>query len=148
LTGDNTDQVTLSIASGPGGLAGGSTNTGTVSGGIATFSNLLLDTAGSYTLGESATGGLTGPSSSSFTINAAAADHLSFSVQPSDTTAGAAISPAVQVKVFDQFNNLLTADNSDQVTLSVASGPAGFAAGSTTTVTVSGGIATFSNLLL
>src|SRR5205085_2550590 len=113
LTGDNSDQVTLSIASGPGGLAGGSTNTGTVSGGIATFSNLVLDTAGSYTLVESATGSLSGPGSSSFTLYAAVADHLGFGVQPSNTTAGLAISPAVQVKVFDLFGNLLTADNSD-----------------------------------
>jgi uncharacterized repeat protein (TIGR03803 family) len=82
------------------------------------------------------------------TVIPAAADHLGFSVQPSHTTAGVAISPAVQVKVFDKFGNLLTADNSDQVTVNVASGPGGFAAGSMNTVTVSGGIATFSNLVL
>jgi hypothetical protein len=148
LTADNSDQVTVSVVSGPGGFASGSTTTTTVSGGGATFSNLVLDTAGMYTLGETATGGITGPNSSSFTVNAAAADHLSFSVQPSNTTAGAAINAAVQVKVLDRFGNLLTADNSDQVTVSVASGPGAFAGGSTTTVTVSGGVATFSNLVL
>src|SRR4029077_15762505 len=109
---------------------------------------LVLDTAGGYTLSESATGNLTGPDSGSFTINPAAADHLSFSVQPSDATAGNAINPAVKVQVFDRFNNPATNDNSDQVTLSVASGPGPFAAGSTTTVTVGGGLATFSNLVL
>src|SRR5207253_620331 len=106
------------------------------------------NTAGSYTLGESATGGLTGASSSSFQVTAAAPNHLAFGVQPSTTTAGTAISPAVTVRILDQFNNLVSSDNTDQVTLSVASGPGGFTAGSTVTVTVSGGVATFSNLVL
>ena len=91
---DNSDKVTLAVASGPGGFASGSTTTVTVSGGIATFSNLILDTAGSYTLGESAPGGITGPASASFTVVPAAANHLAFGVPPSVTTAGVAISPA------------------------------------------------------
>ena len=83
----------------------------------------MLDAAGSYTLGLSATGGLSGPPSASFTVNPAAADHLAFGVQPSAATAGAAISPAVQVQILDAYGNLLTGDNSDRVTLSVAGGP-------------------------
>ncbi len=147
-TADNSDFVTLSVANGPGGFAGGSTTTAPVSGGVANFSNLLLDVAGVYTLGESATGGRHGPGSGSFTINPAAPDHLGFGVQAGDTATGAAITPAVTVDVFDQYDNLVTADNTDQVTLSVASGPDGFTGGSTTTVTAAGGIATFSNLVL
>jgi uncharacterized repeat protein (TIGR03803 family) len=146
LTTDNTDQVTLSIASGPGSFSAGSTATLTVSGGIATFSNLVLDTAGTYTLSESATSGLTGSISSSFTISPGSMGHLSFSVQPSKTAAGSAVAPAVQVEVLDQENNLITTDSSDQVTLAVASGPGGITSGGT--ATVSGGIATFSNLIL
>ncbi len=145
---DNSELVTLSVASGPGGFAGGSITTVTANGGVATFSNLILETAGTYTLGESATGGLTGPNSSSFTISPAAADHLGFSVEPGSSEVGYAISPPVMVQVFDKYGNLVSGDNSGQITLSVASGPAGFAAGSTTTVTVSGGIAIFSNLIL
>jgi len=38
----------------------------------------------------------------------------------SDTTAGVVISRAIQVQVLDLFNNRLTGDNSDQVTLAVA----------------------------
>jgi uncharacterized repeat protein (TIGR03803 family) len=144
LSTDNTDLVTLTIATGPGNLAG--TTTIAVSGGIATFSNLVLDTPGSHSLSESATGGLTGPNSNSFTINPVSMNHLSFSVQPSNTMAGSAVSPAVQVEVLDQNNSLVTTDNSDQVTLTVASVPGGIASGGT--ATVSGGIATFSNLIL
>ena len=145
---DNSDQVTLAVASGPGGFTAGSTLTATVGGGVATFSNLVLTVAGSYTLGESATGGLTGPASSRFNVSPAAADHLAFVVQPSTVVAGVAISPAVKVQILDRFGNLVIADNSDQVTLSVASGSGGFTGGSTTTATVSGGVASFSNLVL
>jgi hypothetical protein len=49
----------------------------------------------------------------------------------------------VQVKVLDQYGNLLTSDNSDQVTLSGVA----FASGSTT-ATAQKGIATFSNLVI
>src|SRR5439155_19089491 len=130
---DNTDQVTLSVASGPGGFTAGSTTTASVSAGIATFSNLVLNTAGAYTLGESGTGGITGPASASFTVVPAAADHLAFGVQPGTTVAGVAVSPAVTVRAFDRFGNLATNDNTDHVTLLVATGPGGFTVGSTTT---------------
>src|SRR5205814_2212749 len=145
---DNGAQVTVTVSSGTGGVTGGSTTTVTVSGGIATFGHLVLNTAGAYTLGESGTGVITGPSSASFTVVPAGADHLGFGVQPSTTVAGVAISPAVTVQVFDQFGNFASNDNSGQVTLSVASGPGGFAPTSTTTASVSAGVATFSNLIL
>ncbi len=147
LTSDNTDQVTIAVASGPGGFAGGSTTTVTVSAGVATFNNLVLDTAGSYTLSESATSSLNGPVSSNFTIAAAAVNQLAFGVQPANTSAGAAIAPAVTVKIEDQFGNLVTSDNSDHVTLA-ATGPGSFTGASTATVTANAGIATFSNLHL
>jgi hypothetical protein len=146
-TNDNSTQVTVSVASGPGGFAGGSATTATVSSGVASFANLVLNTAGNYTLGESATGGLTGPVSTSFTITPAGRDHLAFGIQPATATAGVAV-PTVTVRVFDVFGNLATNDNGTQVTLSKASGPGGFAAGSMTTAIASSGVATFSNLVL
>ncbi len=148
LSHDNSDQVSLYLASGKGGFDPASTTTVSVSGGYATFNNLVLDTAGNYTLGETATGGLSGPVSNNITVSPAAADHLSFSVVPSDSVAGVAIGPAVQVKVFDRFGNLRTNDNTSQVTVTVASGRGPFTPGSTVTATVFGGIATFSNLVL
>jgi uncharacterized protein YkwD len=146
-TGDNNDQVTLAVASGPAAFAAGSTTTVTVQGGVATFDHLILTAAGSYTLGASAPG-VAGPSSAAFVVSPAAADHLAFAVQPSPVVVGQTISPAVQVQVRDHFGNLITTDNSDQVTLGVATGPGGFTAGSTTTAAVSGGVATFDNLAL
>ena len=69
------------------------------------ISNLHLNAAGSYTLSAASTG-LTGATSNAFTVNATTADHLAFGQQPTNTTAGAAITPAVTVQVVDQFNNL------------------------------------------
>ena len=44
----------------------------------------------------------------------------------------------------DAFGNVVTSDTST-VTIAVASGPGGFAAGSTTSVAAVNGVATFSN---
>ena len=79
-------------------------------------------------------------------VNPAAADHLLFLQQPTDTAAGQMISPAVTVEVVDQFGNVVTSDNSDTVTLAIGSNPGGGTLSGTLTVTVSGGIATFSDL--
>jgi hypothetical protein len=152
FTSDTGRQITLSIASGPGGFASGSTVTATDIGGFATFSNLVFKTPGSYTLSESASGGLTGPNSDGFTVSPAGIGQLFFSVQPGRTTAGSAVGPAVQVELFDSFGNALTDDNTDTVTLTLdhtGKGPSVFNDGSNTrTASVSGGIATFSNLVI
>ena len=70
-TGDNSDQVTLSVSNGPSTQLGG-TLTETIAAGNAIFSNLLLDTTGSYTLAAVANlpgGGTLGPIvSSSFAV--------------------------------------------------------------------------------
>src|SRR5262249_32065598 len=94
----------------------------------------------------SGTGGITGPASSPFTVNAAAADHLGFFQQPTDVKAGVAVSPAVTVQVYDRFGNFASNDNTDHVTLSVATRPRGFAAASTTTASVANRAPTFPEL--
>jgi hypothetical protein len=149
LTADNSDQVTLAIATRPagGGFASNSTTSAAVSGGIAVFGKLILNTAGNYSLAASATGGVSGPNSSSFTVSPASIGQLFFSMQPSDTTAGSAIGPAVMVEVLDAFGNALTGDNSDTVTLilnNAGKGPSVFSDDNNTmTATVNGGFATF-----
>ena len=142
-TSDNSN-VTLAVNSGPGSLAG--TTTVAASSGVATFTSLSLATAGTYVLKASDTAdALSGFNSNSFTISPAAASKLVFVQQPTNTTIGVAIHPAVTVDVVDQFGNLIANDNSS-VTIGVASGPGTL--GGTTTVTASAGVATFSNLTL
>ena len=49
-----------------------------------------------------------------------------------------AISPAVSVRVVDQYNNLVTTDSTDQVTVALGANPGQAILGGTTTLTVSG----------
>src|SRR5439155_1161443 len=83
---------------------------------------------------------------SGFSITPSSADHLAFGQQPTNTAAGAAISPAVTVQVLDVNNNLVTGDSTDQITLTLANNPSGATLSGTNPVTVSGGVAKFSNL--
>ena len=73
-------------------------------------------------------------------------DHLVFLQQPSDTAAGQTIGPALMVEMVDRWGHVVSSDNSDTVTLSIGSNPSGGTLSGTLTVTVSGGIATFSDL--
>src|SRR5207302_1838818 len=83
--------VTLAIAANPGGGTLSGTTTIAAAGGIATFANLSIDKAGAgYTLAAT-DGALTGASSASFTVTAAAAHHLAIGQQPTSTSAGAFI---------------------------------------------------------
>jgi autotransporter-associated beta strand protein len=142
IVGSDSSDVTLAVATGPGSLLG--TVTVTAVNGVATFTGLSIDVAGSYTL--SATDGtLAGATSSSFTISPAAASKVAFVQQPLNSTAGDPISPAVTVGVEDQFGNIVTTDSSN-VTLSAASGPSALLG--TLTIAAQNGLATFNDLTL
>jgi hypothetical protein len=106
--------------------------------------NIVLNRA--QTLGITASDMMTGISgTTSFTIVPAAADHLVFLQQPTNTMAGQTISP-VMVAVVDQFGNVETGDNSDVITLSIGVNPGGGTLSGTLTMTDSAGVATFGDL--
>jgi protocatechuate 3,4-dioxygenase beta subunit len=85
--------------------------------------------------------------SASFSLsNTAAPTHLAFGQQPTSTIAGAALSPAVTVRLLDASNNVT--GSRAVVTLTIASGPTGGTLSGTTSVTAVNGIATFANLVL
>ena len=111
--------------------------------GVATFSDLSLSTAGTYTLSASSPS-LTSATSASFTISAPApkAVKLAFSVQPSNALTQATITPAVQVLVEDSSGTVVTTAT-NPVTLALVGGTG---LGGTLTVTPQNGVATFSNL--
>ena len=143
---DDTTVVTAaSVPVGSGPLRG--TTMETASGGIVTFTNLADNTAETIALQilERA-----GPRHGHFRIASwsvpAAASQLVIATQPSPTaTAGVAFSTQPVVYVEDQFGNIETGDNTTQVTaasLPMGSGPLQ----GTTTVTVSDGVATFTDL--
>jgi hypothetical protein len=139
-------KVTLAIKSGPAGSELSGTLNVAAQTGVATFSNVLLDTAGKYKL-TATHGTLTAAKSSKFTVSAAAASKLAFSVQPSSVTTNTAISPPIVVDVEDQFGNLVSTDNSD-VILSIKKGTASSILGGTLTIAADGGAATFDDVSL
>ena len=79
-----------------------------------------------------------------YTLSRQVDGQLVFGHQPSTTQVGQSVAPAVKVRVEDAYGALTT--SAANVSLSIASGPAGGTIGGTTTVAASGGIATFSNV--
>jgi hypothetical protein len=136
-----TNPVTLALV---GGTGLGGTLTVTPQNGVATFSNLSVSTAGSYTLSASSPT-LTSATSTGFTITAPSlptAVKLAFSVQPSNALTQATITPAVQVLVEDSTGTVVTTAT-NPVTLALVGGTG---LGGTLTVTPQNGVATFSDL--
>ena len=148
----STANVTLAITSGTGTtgahLSGGTTVTVAAVNGLATFSTLSIDSAGTgYTL-SATSGSLTGATSSAFTINAGTPSKLAFGQQPTSTTAGVSISPAVTVRILDAVGNLTAATSNVTLAITSGTGTAGahLSGGSSVTVAAVGGVATFGTL--
>jgi hypothetical protein len=142
ITGDDSN-VVANIVTGPTGASLGGVSTVADQSGQATFNDLILTKAGTYTIAFSQSS-VAGATTNTFTITAGAPASLTITQQPTNTTAGQAISPVI-VQVKDQYGNL--ADGSS-VSIAVATGPSNPSLGGTTTLATSGGIATFSNLSL
>jgi hypothetical protein len=136
-----TGQVTLAIGANPGaGTLSGTTTVNAVNG-VAVFSTLSIDKAGSgYTLVASSTG-LSDVTSPPFDILTGSANHLVFLTEPTDRVVGEKFSPALQVQVQDAGGNPVLV--AGQITL--ISSVTGTLSG-TATATPFLGTATFSNL--
>lgn len=141
-----TSQVTIALGSNPGSATLSGTTTVNAVAGIATFTNLSLNkVATGYTLIASSTG-VTSATSNPFNITAGAPAKLAFTVQPSNTVSGAAISPAVQVTIQDAAGN--TALVTNPVTIAIGTNPSFGTLSGTATVAAVNGVATFANLTL
>ena len=146
---DNTTVVTVAIVSGTGaaGAALTGTTTATAVAGVATFTNLGINMAGTgYQLRFTATN-VSEATSSTFAITAPAVRTLAVATQPQGAAPAATLSvqPAIQVR----SNGVLdAADNTTVVTASIAAGTgtAGAILSGTTTATAVAGVATFTNL--
>src|SRR5207247_393619 len=140
------DNVTLIIGTNPAGGALTGTTTVPAVAGVAAFSQLSIDKDGTgYTL--SAAAGSMDAASAPFNITAAPATQLVFTVQPVATTAGATISPAVQVTARDPLGRTVTSfDGNVTLTITAGTGTSGARLLGATTVTAVGGVATFSTL--
>jgi predicted outer membrane repeat protein len=110
---------------------------------VAKFTGLVENIAGQYQL-KASEGDLS--ASLTFVVIAGVPAQVVFLQQPTSATLSKPISPAVVVGFEDALGNITTASGS--VTMTVASGPGKFVAGSTTTVNAVSGKATFANLML
>ena len=147
LTPTFAGNVTLAIGTNPGGATLGGTPIVAATGGVATFNNISLNKTGSgYTLTASA-GGLTGATSGTFQISAAAASVLTFTVQPPANSAvtDVPISPAVVVTAQDPYGNTATSF-AGAVTMSLSTNPTGATLYGTLSATAAAGVASFGNL--
>lgn len=141
----STATVTLAIGNNAGGVGAALSGTTSVAAvqGVATFSNVSLNKAGNgYTLTASATG-LTGDTSTAFNVTAGAANRVKFSAQPTNTVAGAAMTPAVTVRIEDAFGNLTTSAADVSVALTA---PGGAVLSGTSPQPAAAGVASFGNL--
>src|SRR6266446_4312915 len=140
----STASIGIAILTNPGsGTVSGKTPVNAVAG-VATFSDLSINKTGTgYTL-QATSSGLTSVTSSGFNITSAAASKLVFGIQPSNTTAGVAISPAVSVQVQDQFGNPTT--STAAVGIAILANPGSGTLSGTTPVNAVAGVATFSGL--
>jgi len=144
----STAAVTLAITPGTGasGAALSGNTTVNVVNGVATFSGLSVNLAGSdYTLGATS-GALTPATSSAFTVVAGAAAKLAFTTQPSGNRAGAPLGTQPVVTIKDADGN--TVSTSAAVTLAITpyTGASGAALSGTITVSAVNGVASFSGL--
>ena len=126
------------------GVLMGTTSTAAVKG-LAVFDTLAVNVPGSYTMTAStATLKVT---SNSFDISTGMPAQLGFIVQPSTSTGGASIAPAVQVAVEDAFGNVIMT-GTDSITLAIGNfGGPGTLFGTLTQPAV-GGVATFADLVI
>jgi hypothetical protein len=152
VASDNTTQITLAITSNTGtnGAILSGVKTVTVTSGVATFNGLSISLAGNaYTLTATSNPSYTLATSSSFNLSEAASQ-LVFTASPSNGTVGSSFSSQPVVQVEDIFGNVVTTDNTTQVTLAVTLGTGTYGAvlSGTTTVTVASGVATFSGLAI
>ncbi|HMK39620.1 MAG TPA: hypothetical protein VK569_09780, partial [Bacteroidota bacterium] len=133
--------VTVTMTTGTGTLGG--TLTRSTVGGVSTFNDLQIDLAGSKIL-TATSGSLTAITSLPFTIASRAAKTVAFIQQPTNTVAGAPITPPITLQVRDSLgNNIAVA--ALPVTLAISAGT-GTLSGTTTQLTDTTGRATFSGL--
>ncbi|HEY6059959.1 MAG TPA: hypothetical protein VIV10_05190, partial [Gemmatimonadales bacterium] len=142
-----TGPITMAIAAGTG--ANGATLLGTTVvnavSGVANFTTLIIQKAGTGFKLAASSPGVAGVNSASFAINPDVPVTLHFAGQPTTTTVNTIITPAVTVDARDQFNNVVRAF-AGSVTISIAQGTAGAVLGGTKTVSPVVGVATFSDL--
>ncbi len=144
ITADKATQVTLSSV--PAGIACSGGLTLTVTNGVASFSGCQFSSAGDYTLHAASSPVLTPADSNGLTITGPPAK-LAFVAQPANAGVGAPLGTQPNVAVLDANDDVVVADQSSVVTLTLnapsSGGPGILSCTNGPTRVVSNGIATF-----
>lgn len=150
VVANNNDFITIAIGANPGGGVLGGTVTIQAQQGVATFSNLTISKPGTgYTLVASSTGSTIQQNFAvSNPFNIIQPTHLAFAQQPTTTLEGSVIAPPITVQILDANNQLVTADNTDQITIAIGTNPNNGVLGGVKTVTAVNGVATFDTLTI
>jgi hypothetical protein len=136
--------ITMALGTNPkNGHLTGTTSTGTSSG-VASFSNLVIDSAATGYRLSATGGGFTAGTSNTFDVTVGSATKLGFRIQPSSTTGGATLS-TVQVEIRDAGGNRVTG-GSRNIVLSLTTNPNSGTLSGTTTVASASGLANFTTL--
>jgi hypothetical protein len=140
-----TGQVTVAIGTNPsGGTLSGTLQVNAVAG-VATFSNLSINLAGTgYTLTASATG-LTGATSNAFNVTAGTATQLAITTQPSSSVQSGQVFPQQPVVQLRDAQGNNVSQSGVSVTAAIASG-GGTLGGTTPVNTNASGQAVFTDL--
>ena len=125
-----------------GGMLSG-TKSVTAVNGVATFSDLSIDKQGDGYAITASSVDLPSVTSAAFTITGPT--KLAFTVQPSATTAGLAITPTITVAIQDALGHTVP-NATNAVTISFGSNPTGATLRGATTVNAASGVAIFSDL--
>ncbi|MQF49162.1 hypothetical protein FIM08_04635, partial [SAR202 cluster bacterium AC-647-N09_OGT_505m] len=131
--------VTLAVTSGDGTLIG--TTTLNAVNGVATFTDLVINTADDGYVLTAISSGLTSATSEAFNLAIGTAAQLVYTTQPADSTSGELLSTQPVVAIQDGAGNVVT-DSSATVTLTLSSGTLS----GTTTLNAINGIATFTDI--
>ena len=142
---DGSAVVLVLVAPGEATLSGG---VATTSDGIAEFDSLVVNRPGSYQLRAEISGldPAEQPVSATFEVVPGPAASIVVEQQPTDTLAGQVITPAIQVRLVDEFGNTLP--DGQAITVSIASGPGAGTISGTLNQTTTDGVAMFDDLAI
>ncbi len=139
---NDSSNVTITLIATNGATLGGTTTIQAING-VATFTDLSIDTVGTGYRLSITDDALTPATSSTFAVTPdLASSQLSFSQTPAATLLGQPLAPTLVIKAVDQFGNAITTDHSKIILSTNAGSFTG-----TNAVTLANGIATFSNLI-
>jgi hypothetical protein len=136
--------ITLGLASGPPSESAAVSAIASTTLGTASFSGLILTTAGSNYVIAATASGLTS-ASTPLAVTPAAASQLAITAAPSSVAAGSPF--GITAWIEDRFQNVVTS-TSDQVSLSLAAAPSGSGLGGLSLRAAARGVAVFTGLTL